>query len=629
MDALPVDANSSAYIATVGAALNVHPDFGSGLWDGGPIGIPYATVPGSQTKVAVAFLYNDESDPGPYPIPADAPIEGGPDGDGDRHVLIVDRDNCILYELYRAFPLPGGAWTADSGAVFPLGSNALRPATWTSADAAGLPILPGLVRYDEVNAGEIKHALRFTAPQTRQLFIWPARHQASDFTEIQYPPMGQRFRLKAGVDLSGFSAPVRVILTALKKYGMILADNGTSWYISGAPDERWDNDVLHELHNVMGSDFEAVDESSLMVNPDSGEAKQRKDDLLGTWAGQGVYYRNSDTGGWNLLATPATKIVAGDLDGDGIDDLIGIWPSQGGVWVKYSASGAWAQLSSTADWIAAADMNGDGRAELLGSWAGQGVFWRNNTNGAWTQLATPASKITAGDLDGDGTADLIGIWPSQGGVWVKYSQSGTWAYLSSTADWIAAGDMNGDGRDDLLGAWTGQGVYYRNSMTGQWVLMVTPATMITTGDLDADGKDDLIGIWPTQGGVWVKYSQSGAWAYLSSSADWIATGKMRAGNGLALGAVELELPMGGLTFMAPQNQSGFEDLSANNPGRNGFTPIIDKNLRPEEKKATMSLPMRIPGPGEPGFKCIHQENLFPVANLPGNQSRKKSGPVSH
>ena len=271
IDTLPVDANSTKYINTIGATGHVHADFGSGLWDGGPIGIPFTTVPGTQKKVNVTFDYDDESDPGPYPIPADAPIEGGSNSDGDRHVLVVDRDNCILYELYDAHPRQDGSWTAGSGAIFDLNSNDLRPDSWTSADAAGLPILPGLVRYEEVAAGEINHALRFTAPQTRRKYIWPARHYASSLTAEKYPPMGQRFRLKAGFNISGFSPHVKVILKALKKYGMILADNGSSWYISGAPDERWDNDVLHELADVKGSDFEAVDESSLMKDPDSGE----------------------------------------------------------------------------------------------------------------------------------------------------------------------------------------------------------------------------------------------------------------------------------------------------------------------------------------------------------------------
>jgi hypothetical protein len=272
IDTLPVDANSSLYVATIGASAHVHPDFGSGLWDGGPIGIPYTDVPGAQPLVDVSFYYADESDPGPYPIPPDAPIEGGPDSDGDRHVLVIDRDNCMLYELFDAWPQTDDSWEAGSGAIFDLNSHALRPDGWTSADAAGLPILPGLARYDEVAAGQIRHALRFTAPQTRRAYVWPARHYASDLTGAQYPPMGQRFRLKADFDISGFSPDVQVILQALKTYGMILADNGSAWYISGAPDERWDNDALHELHDVPGSAFEAVDVSSLMIDPDSGQA---------------------------------------------------------------------------------------------------------------------------------------------------------------------------------------------------------------------------------------------------------------------------------------------------------------------------------------------------------------------
>jgi hypothetical protein len=276
IDSLPVDSNSSAYVATIGPTNGLHPDFGSGDWPPGsdsPIGIPYVTVPGTQPKVEVSFDYADESDPGPYPIPPNPPIEGGPQSDGDRHILIIDTDNCILYELYYAFPQQDGSWHAGSGAIFDLKSDQLRPAGWTSADAAGLPIFPGLVRYDEVASGEINHALRFTVPQTRNTYIWPARHFASSLTGSQYPPMGQRFRLKADFDVSGFSPANQVILTALKRYGMIVADNGSSWFVSGVPDPRWNNDDLGMLHQVLGSNFEAVDESSLMVNPDSAATK--------------------------------------------------------------------------------------------------------------------------------------------------------------------------------------------------------------------------------------------------------------------------------------------------------------------------------------------------------------------
>jgi hypothetical protein len=272
VDTLRVDGRSNTYVNTIGATATMHPDFGEGEWDGGPIGIPYMVVPGSQPKFNVSFQYDDESDAGPYPIPPDPLIEGGPDSAGDRHILMLDEDNCLLYELFYAWQdEDDGTWSAGSGAIFDLSSNALRPDTWTSADAAGLPILPGLVRYEEVAAGEITHALRFTAPQTRSSYVWPARHEASDLTGSQYPPMGQRFRLKASFDITPFSPEVQVILRALKKYGMILADNGSAWYLSGVPSEQWDNDDLHYLHNIPGSSFEAVNVSTHMVDHDSGQ----------------------------------------------------------------------------------------------------------------------------------------------------------------------------------------------------------------------------------------------------------------------------------------------------------------------------------------------------------------------
>lgn len=268
---LPVDPASATYVASMGATKAVHADFGSGTWDGGPIGIPYVVVNG-QPGVSVTFDYDEESDhpSGGYPIPPNPPIEGGPSSTGDRHVLVVDRGSCTLYELYDATPNGNGTWHAGSGAVWSLGSNALRPAGWTSADAAGLPILPGLVRYDEVAAGHIDHAIRVTASATANRFVWPARHQAGSASSA-LPPMGERFRLKASVDISGFPRDAQVILAAMKTYGLVLADNGSSWYISGAPDERWDNDVLHALGQIDGSDFEAVDMSSLQVSPDSGQ----------------------------------------------------------------------------------------------------------------------------------------------------------------------------------------------------------------------------------------------------------------------------------------------------------------------------------------------------------------------
>ncbi|MBA2514318.1 MAG: hypothetical protein H0V26_08320, partial [Solirubrobacterales bacterium] len=233
-------------------------------YEGAPIGIPFVTVGKAQPRVPVSFDYADESDRGPYPIPPNVPIEGGRGSDGDRHVIVVDRRRCRLYELFSAYPQDAGArWSAGSGAIWNLRSNRLRPRGWTSADAAGLPILPGLARYDEVRRGRIDHALRFTVERTRRAYIFPARHFASDLTDPDLPAMGQRFRLKAGYDISGFPRQTRVVLRALRRYGMIVADNGSPWYVSGAPHRGWDNDDLRSLHDVPGSAFEVVDTSAL------------------------------------------------------------------------------------------------------------------------------------------------------------------------------------------------------------------------------------------------------------------------------------------------------------------------------------------------------------------------------
>lgn len=257
---MPVDPNSANLIKSMGPNDVLHPDFGT-TWRGRPNGIPYIVVAGTQLRVPINFRsYGDESDPGPYPVPSNAPIEGGPDSDGDRHVLVIDRDHWKLYELYSARPVNNGtSWTGDNGAVFDLNSNAVRPTDWTSADAAGLPIFPGLVRYDEVfEQREIRHALRFTVPRTRRAYVYPARHFASGNTDPNLPPMGLRVRLKASFDISKYSPPIQVILRALKKYGMLVADNGGGWFLSGAPDPRWSDDELGMLKTVKGSDFEVV-----------------------------------------------------------------------------------------------------------------------------------------------------------------------------------------------------------------------------------------------------------------------------------------------------------------------------------------------------------------------------------
>jgi hypothetical protein len=316
VDTLPVHASSSTWIASIGASARLHPDWGSVLADN--YGIPYATVGASQPKVPIVFPaegYGDESDPGPYPVPPDAPVEGGSTSDGDRHVIVVDTGHCMLYELYYAFPLSGGAsWSAYSAAKWDLRSNALRPDTWTSADAAGLPIFPGLVRWEEVAAGEIAHAIRFTASRIRgssdgrSFYLWPARHASGSSPDAARPPMGARFRLKSSSDISRFDPRTQVILRAFRKYGLVLADAGSNWYFQGTSDTRWPDTVLDELKSIEGSSFEAVDTSLLRIDPDSGEARQSASDTINV---QGLWYRSpaESESGWGVNLTQQGDIL--------------------------------------------------------------------------------------------------------------------------------------------------------------------------------------------------------------------------------------------------------------------------------------------------------------------------------
>jgi hypothetical protein len=262
VDKLSVAADSAQLIASIGLDAPVHADFGSGKWDGGPIGIPFDVVSRKTHRSHVSFEYADESNRVRYPIPRHVHIEGGTHATGDRHAILVDRSTCRLYELYALRHTSHG-WTAGSGATWSLRSNHLRPAGWTSADAAGLPIFAGLARWDEVSRGVIDHALRFTASRTRRAYVYPARHYASSSSDPSLPPMGLRVRLKASVNIASFPRQARVVLRALQRYGMILADNGSPWYVSGAPNRHWSNDQLHSLGRLTGADFEVVDTSSL------------------------------------------------------------------------------------------------------------------------------------------------------------------------------------------------------------------------------------------------------------------------------------------------------------------------------------------------------------------------------
>jgi hypothetical protein len=313
----PVDPNSSAIINFIGGNITLHPDFGAGLYGGHSIGIPYIVVSG-QPPVKIAYkAYGSESDPGPMPVPTNAPIEGYPNpGSGDRHVLVLDRDNCWLYELYNSHLLKNGNWNADSGAVWNLLADETRPYTWTSADAAGLPIFPGLARYDEVAAGAIQHALRFTLQYSLSAFTPPASHWAANSTSPYAAPMGMRLRLKSSYDISGFPPQSKVILQALQQYGMIMADNGSSMYISGAPDDRWSNDDLGALKSVPASAFEV-----LLIDPlfTQNNIPQGSNPTISNFTAnpQTVSPGQSVTLSWNVsnaeynIVTPQAGVVAG------------------------------------------------------------------------------------------------------------------------------------------------------------------------------------------------------------------------------------------------------------------------------------------------------------------------------
>ena len=329
-----VDTNSTAIIDGIGPSAAVHADFGSGLYNNSIIGIPYVTVDSTQAPVNINFTaYGDESDPGPMPIPANAPIEGDPNPSGDQHVLVIDNNQCWLYELYLGQPAGGGGWNAGSAAVWDLLANEQRPYTWTSADAAGLPIFPGLVRYDEVAAGSIKHAIRFTLQHSRAAFTPPASHWAANSSDPNAAPMGMRMRLKSSFDISSFSQNNQVILTALKKYGVIMADNGSSMYLSGAPDDRWDNNDLHNLGTLNASDFEVIQMNPVYTasNIPSGSAPQITSFTAtpaSVTAGQSVTLNWSVSGASYLIVSPQLAAVRGTS--------VSFKPSQTGTYTLYA-----------------------------------------------------------------------------------------------------------------------------------------------------------------------------------------------------------------------------------------------------------------------------------------------------
>ena len=461
---LPVHPSSARYVSSIGTIAHAHADFGSGTWDGGPIGIPFNVVGAGQPTTSVTFDYDDESDHVPYPIPSNPAIEGGPAATGDRHVIVVDNSTCTLYELFDAQPNGDGTWHAGSGAVWNLNSNSLRPDTWTSADAAGLPILPGLVRYDEVASGRIDHAIRVTVPRSDRSYLWPARHQAGT-ADSSLPPMGLRLRLRADFDASQFAPEVQVIVQAMKTYGLIVADNGSPWYISGVPDERWDNDHLHQLGALSGADFEALDESSLMVDPNSGQAAGAGGPggtNTPTW-----FLRDANSSGVAdhtfSYGDPGDRVLACDWNGDGVTTPTTF--RNGAFYerdtLSSGAANAVVLFGDAGDQPMCGDWNGDG-TDTVGVHRGNTFYMRNsNTTGVADIAITygdPGDDAIVGDWNGDGR-DTIGIHRGNGFYLRNANATGvadlTISY-GDPGDQPMVGDWNGDGRDTL-------GIHRRNA----------------------------------------------------------------------------------------------------------------------------------------------------------------------
>jgi hypothetical protein len=425
---LPVDPHSAAWLASMDSATtNLHPDFGPSGDPSNPYGMPYVVVSPSHALANVSFQYGSESDPGPYPFGADTPIEGGAQSSGDRHAIMVNPATCTLFELYDAQYNPAGS-TAGSGAIWNLNSNALRPFGWTSADAAGLPILPGLLRYDEVQSGSISHAIRLTAQSTDTSFIWPARHDAGTSSDSRLPPMGARFRLKASYDISGYSPQAQVVLRAMQHYGLILADNGSNWYFGGTADQNWPIALVNELKQMPASAFEVVDESSLMIDPNSGAARQ----------GEGAVPCSADPG-YRLAAA----------DGGIFSFCEPFFGSIGGTPLAAQVVGTAATPDGAGYWLVAADggIFSFGDAPFFGSMGGHplnrpivGMAATPDGRGYWL-VGSDGGIFTFGDARFYGSMGghplnqpIVGMaaTPDGRGYWLVASDGGVFSYGSAT-----------------------------------------------------------------------------------------------------------------------------------------------------------------------------------------------------
>ena len=527
----PVHPNSANLIATIGNNTGLHPDFGT-FWQGAPIGIPYVVVAGSQQPVPVDFIWwPEQSDPGPYPIPPNAPIEGGPASNGDRHVLTIDRDNWKLYETYYSHPVNNGAsWTAGSGALWHLNSNKLRPLDWTSADAAGLAIFPGLVRRDEVLSGEIRHAFRFTASTTRRAYVYPATHHAGSTNSENAPPMGLRVRLKSTFNINNpaFSPNVRVILRAMQKYGMILADNGSNWYVTGTHDPLWDDDELSDLSIVRGSDFEVVQTPAHLLMPQSDFDGDGKTDVSVFRPSSATWYLQRSQDGFAAYQFGASTdaITPADFTGDGKSD-IGVF--RNGTWYVLRSEDTTffaAAFGASGDIPAPADYDADGNADLAVYRPSQGVWYILQSDAGFRAVSfgIAEDKPAIGDYDGDGKSDIAVFRPSTN-VWYRlHSSNGAFSAVQFglAGDRVVPADHTGDGKADVA--------VFRPS-NGTWYILrsenaaVTSAPFGTVGDVpapgdyDGDGRADLAVYRPSQGTWYMQQSTSGFAAVAFGTAE--------------------------------------------------------------------------------------------------------------
>lgn len=511
----PVHPNSANLIASIGSTTGLHPDFGT-FWEGAPIGIPYVVVAGSQQPVPVEFIWwPEQSDSGPYPIPANAPIEGGSASDGDRHVLVIDRDNWKLYETYYSFPVGNGAsWTAGSGALWNLRSNKLRPIDWTSADAAGLAIFPGLVRRDEVLAGEISHAFRFTANTTRTSYVYPATHQAGSTGNVNAPPMGLRVRLRStfNVNNPSFSANVRVILRAMQKYGMILADNGSNWYVTGTHDPQWNDDELGALSLVKGSDFEVVQTPNHLLMPHSDFDGDGKTDVSVFRPSTGVWYLQRSRDGFAAaqFGISTDTLTSADFTGDGKSD-VAIWRPSNGAWYVLRSEDSTYYASSfgtNGDIPAPGDYDADGKADLAVYRPNEGIWYllKSSDGFAATRFGVAEDRPTVGDFDGDGKSDIAVFRPSTG-VWYRLNSSNGSFYavqFGLSGDRIVPADYTGDGKADIAVWRPSNGVWYvLRSENGTYYgdAFGSLGDLPAPGDYDGDGRADLTVYRPATG-IW-------------------------------------------------------------------------------------------------------------------------------